>query len=215
MKKFLIAAASLSALAAAAPAAAQYHSGYGYGQPQGYAYGYNHHDQHGLVRSYIVRADQLRQRVERLDSRDRITEREARRLRSDAAELQRRARAYANNGLSLGERRDLDLRFARLQQRIELERRDGRGGRWADGRDGWIDRNRNGVDDRYEGQGNWGRDGRDGWIDRNRNGLDDRAERRNDWDRDGRWDGRDGWVDRNRNGIDDRYEQIRRDRDDD
>jgi opacity protein-like surface antigen len=72
MKKFLIAAAGVGALAAAAPAAAQYYPApqygygqpvnYGYGQPQGYGYGYNNRDQQGLIRSYIVRADQLRQR---------------------------------------------------------------------------------------------------------------------------------------------------------
>lgn len=186
MKKFLIAAAGLSAFAAAAPAAAQYYPGpgYGYGQPQGYGYGYgqphgygygygyNHQNQHGLIRSYIVRADQLRQRVERLDSRDRISEREARRLRSAAADLQRRARGYARNGLSYNERRDLDVRFARVQHQLRIDVRDGRYDRWADNR------------------------GRD-------------------WDRDGRGDGRDNWVDRNRNGIDDRYEQRRWDRDDD
>jgi opacity protein-like surface antigen len=207
MKKFLIAAAGLGALAAAAPAAAQYYPApqygygqpvhYGYGQPQGYGYGYNNRDQQGLIRSYIVRADQLRQRVERLDSRDRITEREARRLRDAAADLQRRAREYARGGLSFNERRDLDIRLAQLQQRIQIDRRDGRqmadrdrDGRW-DSRDSWIDRNRNGVDDRQEGL------------------------YRPDRDRDGVYDGRDGWVDRNRNGVDDRYEQRRWDRDDD
>jgi hypothetical protein len=173
MKKFLIAAAGLSALTVATPAAAQWN-----GQPQGYGYGYNNRDQHGLIRSYIVRADQLRQRIERLDSRDRISEREARRLRQDAAELQRRVRAYANNGLTSNERRDLDYRIARLQQRIQMDRRDGRNGN----RDGWIDQNRNGIDDRQE-------------------------QMYRDRDRDGVYDGRDGWVDRNRNGIDDRYEQ--------
>lgn len=189
MKKYLIAAAGLSALAAAAPAAAQYYPNTGYGQPaygygqQGYGYGYNNADQHGLIRSYIVRADQLRQRIERLDSRDRISEREARRLRSDAAELQRRTRDYARGGLSFNERRDLDVRMARLQQRIGIDRRDGR--------NQWVDRNRNGIDDRQEGLA--------------------RADR----DRDGVYDGRDGWVDRNRNGVDDRYEQRRYERDDD
>lgn len=182
MKKFLIAAAGLSALAAAAPASAQY---YGYGQPQGYGYGYNNQNQQGLIRSYIVRADQLRQRVDRLDGRDRVSEREADRLRAEARDLQRRARDYARGGLTWNERRDLDVRIARLQQRIQRDRRDGRDG------NGWVDRNRNGIDDRQERQ------------------------YRSDRDRDGVYDGRDGWVDRNRNGIDDRYEQRRYDRDDD
>jgi opacity protein-like surface antigen len=197
MKKFLLAAAALSAFAAAAPASAQYH---GYGQPQyGYGqqgYGYDDRDQHGLIRSYIVRADQLRQRIDRLDGRDRVSEREADRLRAEASDLQRRSRDYARGGLSFGERRDLDIRIARLQQRIQFERRDGR--RMAD----------------RDHDGRW--DGRDNWVDRNRNGIDDRQEalRRADRDRDGVYDGRDGWVDRNRNGVDDRYEQRRWDRDD-
>jgi hypothetical protein len=199
MKKLLLAAASLSVFAAAAPAAAQYYPGYD--QPRGY--GYNEHDQQGLIRSYIVRADQLRQRVERLDSRDRISEREARQLRSAAADLQRRARDYARNGLSFGERRDLDMRFARFQQQLRIDVRDGQHNRWAGrGRD-------------FDRDGRW--DGRDSWVDRNRNGIDDRQEGlyRSDRDRDGVYDGRDGWVDRNRNGVDDRYEQRRWDRDDD
>jgi hypothetical protein len=198
MKTLWIAAAGLSALAAAAPAAAQYYPGYD--QPRGYGqgYGYNDHDQRGLIRSYIIRADQLRQRVERLDSRDRISEKEARRLRSAAADLQRRARDYSRDGLSFGERRDLDVRFARVQQQLRIDVRDGKGNRWAEG---GRDRDR---------------DGRDTWVDRNRNGIDDRQEdlRRSDRDRDGVYDGRDGWVDRNRNGIDDRYEQRRYGRDD-
>jgi hypothetical protein len=191
MKIFLLAAAGLSAFVAAAPATAQYYQGGGYAQPQGYGYGYNNYDQQGLIRSYIVRADQLRQRVERLDGRDRISEREANRLRSASADLQRRTRDYARNGLNGSERRDLDNRFARLQQQLRVDVRDGNDGRYANrGRDGWVDRNRNGIDDRQE--------------------VYARADR----DRDGVYDGRDGWVDRNRNGVDDRYEQRRWDRDD-
>lgn len=163
MRKFLIAAAvSASAMVAAAPAAAQY-----YPQPQqpyGYGNDYGYNNQQGLVRSYIVRVDQLRQRVERNDSRDRISEREARRLRNEAVDLQRRVRAYAQNGLNGRERYELDRRIAGLQQALRYERNDGnnRGqwrdrdndGRW-DARDGFVDRNRNGVDDRYENRGRY------------------------------------------------------------
>jgi len=135
MKKFLIAAAiATSALTAAAPAAAQYYPGQGYSQG-------------GSVRSYIVRADQLRQRIDRLDGRDRVSEREARQLRRAAADLQNRTRSYARNGLSNRERRELDQRFAQLQQAIRFERRDG------DNRRGWEggrDRDRDGRVDRYE-----------------------------------------------------------------
>ena len=160
MRKFLIAAAvATTALTAAAPASAQY-----YPQPQqpyGNAYGYNNYNQHGLIRSYIVRVDQLRQRIERLDSRDRISEREARRLREDARELQARVRDYARNGLNFRERQDLDYRIARLQHRLQ---RDVRDGRWNDDRQ-WRDRDDDGRRDR-----------RDGWIDNDRDGRDDRYE---------------------------------------
>ena len=152
MRKFLIAAAvATSAIAAATPAAAQYYPA----QQRGYGYNYNYNQQ-GLVRSYIVRADQLRQRVERLDGRDRVSEREARRLRNAAIDLQNRTRSYARNGLSGRERQELDHRFAQLQQAIRSERFDGnnrRGnGRWDnDGRrDGYRDYDRDGRNDRYE-----------------------------------------------------------------
>ena len=62
-------------------------------------------------------------------------------------------------------------------------------GRWdrTQRNDGWIDRNRNGVDDRNETNRR---------IDRNRNGVNDRYESRRP-------------IDRNRNGVNDRYEADR------
>ena len=145
MRTFLISAATaIAAVAAASPATAQYYpqqnNGYGYqqgyqngyNQPQ-YGYGNQYQDQQGLIRSYLVRADQLRQRVERNDNRDRISERETYRLRRAAIDLQNRTRAYARNGLDNGERRDLDVRFAQLQQALRYERRDGRGNGYGNG----------------------------------------------------------------------------------
>lgn len=171
MKKLLFAAAGLAAVAAAAPAAAQGY--YGYPQTQPYGYGYNYGDQQGLVRSYIVRADQLRQRIERLDGRDRISEREARALRGAAIELQRRTRDYARNGLSGRERYDLDQRLARLQAAVHYERSDGNNRRWGDDDRRWNDRDGDGRPDRF-----------DDFIDRDRDGVDDRLERRRDRDDD-------------------------------
>jgi len=145
MRKFFIAAAiATSALTAAVPAAAQY-------RPQGYGY-----NSGGAVRSYIVRADQLRQRIDQLDRRNRISNREANQLRRAAADLQNRTRAYARGGLNNRERHELDQRFAQLQQAMRNERFDGndrRGGRWNDDdrRNGrYHDRDRDGRDDRYE-----------------------------------------------------------------
>ena len=163
MKKFLIAAAGLSVFAAAAPAAAQYYPGQP--APYGNAYGYNNG---GIVQSYLVRADRLRQRVERLDQRNRISEREARRLRESAIDLQGRTRAYARNGLDGRERYELDQRFARLEQQIARQRYDNNnryGNGWGQGDGGGRDWDRDGV-----------RDGRDGFIDRDRDGRDDRTE---------------------------------------
>ncbi|NJC04242.1 hypothetical protein GGQ97_000035 [Sphingomonas kaistensis] len=183
MKKFLFAAAGLAAVAAATPASAQ---GY-YGQQPGYypQYGqqYGYQNQQQLVQFYISRADQLRQRVERFDGRDRISEREASRLRAAAIDLQNRTRSYARNGINASEQRDLDNRFAQLQQRIAIQARDGNnryGNGYGRGVGGGRDRDRDGI-----------RDNRDGYVDLNRNGVDDRRE---------------GFIDNNRNGIDDRRE---------
>ena len=87
MRKVLISvAAAASALALAAPASAQY-----YPAPQvpvnGYGYGNNNH---GSVRSLQVRIDRLQQRIARFDSRDRISEREARRLREESRDIEKR-----------------------------------------------------------------------------------------------------------------------------
>jgi hypothetical protein len=146
MRKFLISAAvAASALAVASPASAQY-----YPQPQGNAYGYNAN--YGQARSLIARIDQIRQRIARLDTRDRISEREAASLRYEARVLRDRVRAANYNGLNRRERQSLEYRVARLEQRVRHEVRDGN--RWGsnDGRYANVgyDRDRDGLDDRYE-----------------------------------------------------------------
>ena len=102
MKKLLFAAAGLSAIAVAAPASAQYYPGrqpapYGYNQPYGQAYGYNNNQQ-GLVRSYLVRADQIRRQVERLDGR-----------RQPAGEAQPAALVVVEGGAAVAQRVSQDL----------------------------------------------------------------------------------------------------------
>ena len=188
MKKFLFAAAGLSAFAAA-PAAAQYYPPNGYQQQPGYyqQYGYpqqqyGYQNQRQLTAAYIQRAEQLRRQVERFDGRDRISEREARVLRAQAIDLQNRTRSFARNGIDPREQRDLDNRFAQLQQRIAYQARDGNryGNGWGQGVGGGRDRDRDGI-----------RDNRDGYVDLNRNGVDDRRE---------------NIIDNNRNGVDDRRE---------
>ena len=136
-------AAAASALAVAAPASAQY-----FPVPQGNAYGYQHN--YGQVRRLQVRIDQIQRQINRLDSRDILSEREARRLRLESRELERRLRIAARNGLHPAERYDIERRLARLEQRLYRDARDGN--RWGryDNRYGSYDRDHDGRDDRWE-----------------------------------------------------------------
>ena len=143
MRKVLITvAAAASALAVAAPASAQY-----YPAPQGYGYGYNNN--YGGVRGLQVRIDRLQQRIAQFDNRDRISEREARRLREESRDIERRLRKSARNGLNRQEHASITHRVQRLEQRIFRDARDGnRYGYNAGG--SWSDRDRDGRNDRYE-----------------------------------------------------------------
>ena len=147
MRKFVIAAAmAATALTAAAPAAAQY-----YPQPQGNAYGYQ--GNWGQVRRLQARVDMLQRQIRHLDSRDILSEREAAYLRQESRELEQRLRYSARNGLSPRESHAMERRIQRLEVRIQREARDGnRYGRYGynDGRGGWGDRDRDGLNDRYE-----------------------------------------------------------------
>ena len=139
-KVLLTVAAAASALAIAAPAAAQY-----YPAPQGYGYNNNY----GGVRSLQVRIDRLQQRIAQFDNRDRISEREARRLREESRDIERRLRKSARNGLNPQEHASITHRIQRLEQRIFRDARDGnRYGYNAGG--SWSDRDRDGRNDRYE-----------------------------------------------------------------
>jgi hypothetical protein len=134
-------------VAVGSPAAAQY-----YPQPQGNAYGYN--TNYGQARSLIARVDQIRRQIDRLDSRNRLSDREADRLRSEARNVRNQVRSASYNGLSFRERQALEYRVARLEQRVRIEANDGnRWGsndrRWQD-QNGRYDRDRDGRDDRYE-----------------------------------------------------------------
>ncbi len=146
MRKVLITvAAAASALAVAAPAAAQY-----YPAPQppyGNAYGYNNN--YGGVRGLQVRIDRLQQRIAQFDNRDRISEREARRLREELRDIERRLHRSARNGLNRQEYASITTRVQRLEQRIFRDARDGnRYGYNAGG--SWSDRDRDGRNDRHE-----------------------------------------------------------------
>ena len=181
MRKFLISlAVATSALAVATPASAQYYpqpqnygygqqQGYGYGQPQGYAYGYNNN--YGQVRVLQVRINQIQRQIERLDRRNILSNREARRLRDESRELEFRLARLSRFGLDPRERQNIEIRIARLEQRIRYAANDGN--RWG----------RNGYNNGYNGYGQngysgYGQNGYDGQYasDRDRDGRDDRYE---------------------------------------
>ena len=153
MRKFLISATLLtSAIAVAAPAAAQWAPPV----PQGYAYGYNNQ---GQVRRLEARVQQIRRQIERLDRRNLLSEREARRLSEEARDLDRRINMLARNGFDQRDRYEIERRLARLEQRLQRDVNDGRryyddrgygDGRRYDDRGYVIDRDRDGRDDRYE-----------------------------------------------------------------
>ncbi len=141
MRKVLISlAAAASALAVATPASAQY-----FPVPQGNAYGYQQN--YGQVRRLQVRIDQIQRQIHQLDRRNILSDREARRLRQESREIERRLRVTSRNGLHPQERYDIERRIARLEQRLFRDARDGnRFGRF----DNRYDRDRDGRDDRYE-----------------------------------------------------------------
>ena len=144
MRKFLVSAAlAASTLVASAPAAAQWYPP----QPQGYGYGY---DNYGQVRRLQYRVDQLQKQINRLDSRNILSNREAKRLREESRGVERRLRAASYNGLSGWESNDIENRVRRLEVRIQREARDGNRYGSYYGQTGWSDRDRDGLNDRYE-----------------------------------------------------------------
>ena len=157
MRKLIIAlAAAGSTLAIATPAAAQYfpqQQPYGY-NGNGNAYGRNNW---GQVRSLQVRLNNVERQINRLDRRDRIGDNSADRLRFEADRLEQRLRNVSRNGLNPYEANDINVRIARLEQRVQfaMQNRNGRYGQYGwNGNNGYngqfVDRDRDGRDDRYE-----------------------------------------------------------------
>lgn len=147
MRKFLISlTVAASALAVATPASAQY-----YPQPQGNAYGYQNN--YGQVRRLQVRINQIQRQIQHLDRRNILSNREARRLREESRDLERRLARVSRNGLNFRERQHIEVRIARLEQRVRLEATD-RNNRPGYGYNAYgqnpYDRDRDGRDDRYE-----------------------------------------------------------------
>ena len=120
MRKFLVSAALLaSTVAVAAPAAAQWAPP----APQGYAYGYDNN--YGQVRRLEARVDHVRRTIRQLDRRNILSNREARRLSDEAQYLDRRINQLARNGFNRRDRYDIEVRLARLEQRIRRDANDG------------------------------------------------------------------------------------------
>lgn len=134
MRKFLIPlAVAASALAVASPAAAQINVGIGLGAPAygapGYGYGYNNY---GHVRALQYRVDAIQRQITVLDRRNILSNREARSLREQSRNVERSLHRAARYGLNPYEARNIEVRIARLEQRVQREAWD-RDGRWGRG----------------------------------------------------------------------------------
>ena len=92
---------------------------------------YNRNNQYrGNANAIAQQIQQLRYRVERTDSRDRISEREAAGLRRAVYNLQMQFRDFSRNGLSQRESQVLQQRINQIRERLRYERRDNDGRRW-------------------------------------------------------------------------------------
>ncbi|HSQ99114.1 MAG TPA: hypothetical protein VLM36_04275 [Sphingomicrobium sp.] len=156
MRKFLISlAAAGAALAAATPAAAQYYpQSYGQGgYPQSYGYGANGYGygNFGEVRALQARIDAVEHQIRILDRRDLIRGESADRMKDEAMRIESRLHRVARNGLNGYEANDIQMRIARLEQRVQYA------SAYRYGRDG-------------RGYGDYGYQGRDG--DRDGRGYD-------------------------------------------
>jgi hypothetical protein len=167
MRKFVIAlAAAGSALAFASPAMAQYYpqaQTYGYGsQPYGngyagQAYGYNGfgHNGFGQIQQLQQRIDALQNRIRWMDRANVIRDRSADRLKDEARDIEKQLRRSARYGLNPYALNNLQVRIARLEQRVQMASgRFGRGGYGYNGYNaggyGDRDRDHDRRDDRYE-----------------------------------------------------------------
>ena len=131
MRKFLLSlTAAGAAFVAASPAAAQYYPAQ---QPAPYGYnGYGYNNGWGQARALQVRIDNVERQISRLDRRDRIGNRSADRMRDEANKIERRLHDRARGGLNQREAADIEVRIARLEQRVQFAMNDryGRYDRW-------------------------------------------------------------------------------------
>ena len=159
MRKIVISlAVAGAALVAASPASAQYYPQPGYGSPYGNAYGYNNGFRN--VRALQVRIDRIQRNLVRLARVRAISPNEFNNRTGEARDIEHRLRRDLRDGRGLngGEIYEIERRIARLEQRIARDTRDGN--RWGyNGYNGqYMDRDRDGRNDRYEDDRGYRRD---------------------------------------------------------
>jgi hypothetical protein len=176
MRKFVISLAAVgTALAFASPASAQYYpqqqpyGGQQYGQQYGYngSYGSNQgygQNNYGGTRALQARINSIQGQIQNLQARRMISRNEARDLRSESRNLERRLYEAGRGGLNYREMQTIQYRIARLEQNVRRQASDGN--RW--GRGGYGNGyGQSGYSNGYNGQG---------YGDRDRDGRDDRYE---------------------------------------
>ncbi|MES2120240.1 MAG: hypothetical protein V4513_06635 [Pseudomonadota bacterium] len=176
MRKLILSlAAAGTALAVATPAAAQY-----YPQPaQPYAYGQGYgapqYDYRGQSYGLQMRAEALTRRIDQLRRANVLRGKSAERLRKEARSLQRRIRQGGGYGYGGRGGNDLQMRLARLEQRVNEIASRGRYGGYG----------YNGASNGYGYNAYANGYGQQGYGQRDRDD-DDRYERNNDdrYDRD-------------------------------
>jgi hypothetical protein len=129
MKTILLAMSAVSAMAVAAPAAAQYRTSY----PDRYQDTYQD-EAYGQIRAggdVDARIDRLQARLDADVQQGTISQRESWTLRRQLRELRQLSRQYGMDGLSAGERADLQQRLRYVRDQIQVADRgtDGRYGR--------------------------------------------------------------------------------------
>jgi exonuclease VII large subunit len=132
MRSFLISTALICAAAVAAPASAQYNPQNG---------GYDYRGGQNVERQL----HQLRQRVERSEDRDRLSNRERYQLLRQIETIDRLYDRYRRNGLTQWEASDIQNRIQNVRQRFRWERQEDR---YDDRRDRYDDRRDRRNDDR-------------------------------------------------------------------
>lgn len=157
MRKLVLSlAAAGAALVVASPAAAQYYPApqpYGYGQP----YGYNNGPS---VHALQHRIDAIQQQINQLGRYNGISDRSVHQLQHEAHDVEHRLRGAARYGLNGYEANDIQRRIARLEQRVQYSMSRGYGRYGYNGYNSgqFVDRDRDGRDDRYENDRGWDHD---------------------------------------------------------